>query len=69
MEEAIGNLSGYLSVLASQMFGLDISPAQVGQILGAVLYYGVTNDVGPELGATINYVGEQLAAHQVIYGM
>jgi len=69
MDEAIVNLSGYLSALASQMFGLDIPPAQVGEILGYVLLSGVTNDVAPELGATINYVHDQLIAHQIVYGM
>lgn len=69
MEKAIENLSGYLSVLASQMFGLNITPTQVGQILGFVLLSGVTNDVAPELGATINYVHDQLIAHQIVYGM
>jgi len=69
MDEAIVNLSGYLSTLASAMFGLDISPTQVGEILGAVLLFGVTNDVGPELGATVNYVHDQLIAHQIVYGM
>jgi len=69
LDEAIANLSGYLSDLAGEMFGLEISADQVGQILGAVLLFGVTNDFGPELGATINYVHDQLIAHQIVYGM
>ena len=64
---ALGNLSVYLSALANQMFGLIIDPAKVAEILGGVLLLGVTNDVGPELGATINYVHDQLIAHQVVY--
>ena len=67
MDEAIANLSVYLSALANEMFGLNISPTTVGEILGGVLYLGVTSDVGPELGATINYVHDQLIAHQIVY--
>jgi hypothetical protein len=67
LDEAIANLSYYLAALANEMFGLEIDPTQVGQILGAVLYYGVTSDVATELGATVNYVHDQLIAHQVVY--
>ncbi len=62
------NLDGYLRALAAQMFGLTLQPGQAAQLLGAVLQMGVTADVPYELGATVNYVQGQLAAHNIVYG-
>jgi hypothetical protein len=63
------NLGGYLSALASAMFGLSLPPAQVSQLLGLVLQLGITADAPGELGATVSYVRDQLAAHNIVYGM
>jgi hypothetical protein len=62
------NLDGYLRALAAQMFGLSLAPGQAGQLLGLVLQLGFTADAPIELGATINYVRDQLAAHNIVYG-
>jgi hypothetical protein len=62
------NLDGYLRALAGQMFGLSLEPGQAGQLLGLVLQLGFTSDVQYELAATVNYVRDQLAAHNIVYG-
>lgn len=64
----LGNLDGYLSALAANIFGLNLAPGQAARLLGAVLEMGITNDVGNELGATVNYVRDQLVAHKIVYG-
>jgi len=68
LDGVIENLSGYLSALANQVFGLLIPPDQVGQILGAVLAMGLTADVAYELDATVEYVRNNLATHNIVYG-
>jgi hypothetical protein len=65
----MANLDGYLRVLAAQMFGLPLQPGQAAQLLGAVLQMGVCNDAPYELGATVNYVRDNLAAHNIVYGL
>jgi len=62
------NLDGYLMVLANTVFELKLTPGQAGQLLGLVLDLGLTDDVGNELAATVGYVRDQLAAHNIVYG-
>lgn len=62
----IANLSGYLSVLANTVYGLETVPAQVEQILG--LAFSVLPNAMNELNGTVNYVRGQLAEHHVVYG-
>jgi len=64
----IHNLSGYLSALANQVFGLETEPAQVEVILGLAYGAGLVPDVMLELGGTVNYVRDQLASHNIAYG-
>ena len=69
VEEVLGNLDGYLQLLAKQMFNLDLEDGQAAQLLGAVLQSHLLDDVGGEIGATVAYVYDQLAAHNIVYGM
>jgi hypothetical protein len=68
IEQVLGNLDGYLQLLAKQMFDLDLQAGQAAQFLGAVLTMGFTADAPDELGATVNFVRDQLAAHNIVYG-
>ena len=67
-EQALGNLDGYLAALAAQIFGLQLQPGQAAQLLGIVFQANLLNDLGNELGATVVYVRDQLAAHRIVYG-
>jgi len=68
LESLLANLDGYLRFLASTVFKLELAEGQAGQLLGLVLQLGLTDDVGGELAATVDYVRDQLAAHNVVYG-
>jgi hypothetical protein len=68
VEGVLTNLGGYLSALASAMFGLNMPPEQVSWLLGQVLASNLTGDAPDEIGATVGYVRGQLAAHNIVYG-
>ena len=67
VDDVLGNFDPYLRGLASEMFGLTLDPGQAGQLLGAALLTDLFNDLPGELAATVQYVGENLALHNIGY--
>lgn len=67
-EQVLSNLDGYLSTLAAQIFGLTLDQGEAAQLLGVVFQAHLLDDLGNELGATVNYVRDQLVAHKIVYG-
>lgn len=68
VEEVLGRFDPYLRGLASDMFGLTIDAGQAAQLVGAALQAGLFNDLAGELAATVQYVGQNLALHNIGYG-
>ena len=67
VEQVLGNLDPYVKGLAAEIFGLTLADGQAAQLIGLALQAGLFNDLAGELAATVQYVGEQLAAHNIGY--
>src|SRR5512138_1989727 len=67
VEEVLANLDPYVKGLAADIFGLTLADGQAATLIGIALQANLFNDLQGELTATIQYVGTQLALHNIGY--